>query len=364
MPFLQLCLDIVTSAGLYGDYTNSPDVTFTWGTWWDGSYQQGKAAYLNDQGGFRRDLVRANNQVDYWLFKKLHCNSVVLGKNGCLYQPDYINAWYGRDFVGYDSALHTFTRLKAIQDTLAKLGKSLIVIHTPCKAFFYPDDYPDDLKGPHKAPSNFERFVHLADSLKVNQIDFNTWFTGMKNTSNGLLYPRQGIHWSVYGGLLAADSLTRYMEQLRHIHMLHMTWAGEKKSTKAEDTDDDVFKALNLVFPILTETFTYPQIEYKEDSTKTKPKVIYIGDSFCINWIHNNYMQYSNNNWEFWFYFHQVMNQDNRDSPEKWIPVDNYDWLGQIKKSDCIVIMYTSHNLHELGNGFIEKTFNYFYPAK
>lgn len=364
MPFLQLCFDVISSAGLYGDYTNSPDIAFTWAKWWDGSYQRGKSDYLNDQGGFRRDLVRSNNQVDFSLFRKLHCNSVVLGKNNCLYQPDYINAFYGRDYIGHDSALHQFIKLKAIQDTFARMGKSLIIAWSPCKAFFYPDDYPDDLKGPHVAPTNYSTFLHLADSLHLNQIDFNAWILGLKKTSKELLYPKQGIHWSVYASLLAADSLTRYTEQLRHIQMPHMTWTIEKHTTKAEYTDDDVFRALNLIFPVTSETFTYPEVVFKDDATKTKPKVIYIGDSFCINWIHNNYMQFSNTNWEFWFYFHQVINQENRDSPDQWISVSNYDWVNKMKNADCIVMMYTSHNLHELGNGFIDKTYDYFYPGK
>ncbi len=364
LPFLQLCTNAIDSAGLFGDYTNSPDVIFTWAKWWNGSYQQGKSAYVNDQGGFRRDLVRTNNQVDYWLFKKLHCNSVVLGKNQNLYQPDYINAYYGRDFIGKDSALHQMIKLKAIQDTLSRLGKTLILAYSPCKAFFYPDDYPDELKGPHIAPTNYQTFLHLADSLKLNQVDFNAWFVHMKETSKEVLYPRQGIHWSVYGALLAADSLTRYIEQLRQIKMQHMALNNLRHSSRSEDTDEDVFKALNLIFPIYTDNFTYPEIVFKEDSTRTKPKVIYIGDSFCINWIHDNYMQFSNTNWEFWFYFHQVINQDNRDKSENWIPMNSYDWKNKIKNADCIVIMYTSHNLHELGNGFIEQSYDYFYPVK
>jgi hypothetical protein len=364
LPFLQLCTNIVESAGLYGDYTNSPDVNFSWAKWWDGSYQQGKAAYVNDQGGFRRDLVRANNQVDYWLFKKLHCNSVVLGKNNCLYQPDYINAYYGRDFIGKDSALHQIMKLKAIQDTLARMGKTLVLAYSPCKAFYYPDDFPDDLKCTKAGPTNYQTFLQLADSLHLNQIDFNAWFLKIKQTSKDVLYPREGIHWSVYGALLAADSLTRYMEQLRHTKMQHMGWTSLRHSSRSEDTDEDVFKALNLIFPIYTDTFTYPEMVFKEDSTRTKPKVIYIGDSFCINWIHDNYMQFSNTNWEFWFYFHQIINQNNRDNPDGWIPINNYDWIGKIKSTDCIVIMYTSHNLHQLGNGFIEQAYAYFYPER
>src|ERR1017187_5689606 len=91
LPFLQKNLDIISGKKLNGDFTNAGDISFSWENWWNGSYQPGKNNYFNDQAGFRPDLVRINNQVDYWLFKKLHSNSVVMGTNHCLYQKDYIN---------------------------------------------------------------------------------------------------------------------------------------------------------------------------------------------------------------------------------------------------------------------------------
>ena len=186
----------------------------------------------------------------------------------------------------------------------------------------------------------------------------------MRKTTKELLYPYQGIHWSLYGAALAGDSLTRYVEQLRNIQMPHMKWNALTHTDRAQDTDDDVYKALNLICPIVKERFTYPSIEFNEDATKTKPKAIYIGDSFIITWIHDNYLQFSNTDWELWFYFHKVINQNNRDQSDNWVPMAQYKWQDKLKNTDIIVIMYTSHNLHEIGNGFIEQTYNYFYPSK
>jgi hypothetical protein len=338
-------------------------VTFTWEQWWNGSYQQAKNSYLNDQGGFRADLVRVNNELDYLLFEKLHSNSVVMGKQHCLFQRDYISAYYGKDFIGYDKVLAKVAKLKALQDTLGRLGKSLILVHAPCKAFFYPENIPDDLVEASRGTTNYEAYLKLADSMKVNQLDFNAWFVAMKAHSKDVLYPLQGIHWSVYGSLLAADSLITYIEHLRHITMPHLELGQKNYSEKAQDPDDDVNKALNLIVPVTKERFTYPEVKCQSDSGKTKPRVLYIGDSFIMNFLHDNLMGCTNTDWEFWFYNNLVLTQQNNFNPSTWTPMGGYPWQEKLLQKDCIVILYTSHNMRDLGSGFIEKAYDHFYPA-
>jgi len=363
-PLVQKNLEIFSGLGLSGDFTNASDVSFSWEKWWDGSFQQGKNNYINDQVGFRPDLVRINNQLDYWLFNKVHSNSVVLGTHKCLFQKDYIKAYFGRDFVGYQTILNNAVKLKAIQDTLAHLGKSLILVHSACKAFFYPGYFPEDMVGPHVGPTNYETYKRVCDSLGVNQVDFNAWLVSMRDTSKALLYPLEGVHWSVYGSVLAADSLVKYIEKLRNIRMPGITWDSITHTTKARFTDNDIYRALNLTFPMVKEDFSYPNVRYLDDSTKKKPVAIYIGDSFLLNFLGDNLMTGTNTDWDIWYYFKRVIKEGNRNNVDAWINMDNYDWISKMNNSDCIILMYTSHNLKEIGNGFIDKAYDHFYPAK
>ncbi len=212
MPLLQQCFAFITSGPLNGLFTIAPNIMFSWQKWMEGSYQDGKNKYLNDNIGLRPDLIRLNNQVDYSLFNKVHSEwKVLVGSNHCLYQDVYIYAYNGKDYLGYDSILKKLSKLKAIQDTMAHLGKSLILVHSPCKAFYYPEYFPDNLKNARLGATNFETYKHIGDSIGINQVDFNTWFISMKSQSKELLVPRQGFHWSVYGSLLAADSLVKYI---------------------------------------------------------------------------------------------------------------------------------------------------------
>src|SRR5580693_7348884 len=82
-PMLQHALSFFESGKLHGAVSGIANPEFSWDKWIDGTYQSQKSAYLNDSTGCRPDLVRLNNQLDFWFFKKLHAHSVVIGKDGC-----------------------------------------------------------------------------------------------------------------------------------------------------------------------------------------------------------------------------------------------------------------------------------------
>jgi len=281
LPIAQQSCQFITSGPLYGFSTSAPNADFSWRDWWDEAYQGKKENFLNDNLGFRPDFIRFNNEIDYLLFGRFHLSNIVEGANHYLYMDTYIQGYLGQDYAGHDAIKERLKKLKAISDTLARMGKSLILIYSRAKEFMYPEFIPETYKRQPKTITNLEAYKRICDSLKINQIDFNTWFCSVKNRTREALYTRQGFHWSVYGSYLAADSLIKYIEQLRHIHMPHPVWTKIEHSEIPRDTDDDIAKKLNLISPVTTETFSYPVVSFPEDATMVKPKVIYIGDAFC-----------------------------------------------------------------------------------
>ena len=359
LPLIQQCLPVITSAPLYGYFQLSPEISFTPETWIDGSYQEGKSKYLNDHVSFRPDFIRLNSQIDYSLFTKMNTGWGVIGKKGCILDMNYINSWNGADFVGYDSALAKLMKLKALQDTLGKLGKSLVLVHTATKPYFYADCIPGKYIRQKKQPTNFDVLRHIGDSLGIHQIDMNSWFCAMKDTSKELLYPKQGIHWSYYGAMLAGDSLVKYLEKLRHIQMPHPRWINVRHTTEPNATDNDIAGVMNLIWPVTTETFAYGEISCDSDTTKTKPSAVYIGDSYTITLIANNYFNCINSNWEFWFYFRQLHKMPNGLAE---YPMENHDWQGALDIADCVILVYNAANLNKLGSGFIEAAYGHYFP--
>lgn len=362
LPLLRQYVFTFRIGKLDGYFSAATDPKFSWQGWWDGSYREKKNEYLNDNMGFRPELLRVNNQVDYSLFKKLHAPWLALGKDNYLFQTFHTDEYYGNDYVGYDTIRVKLLKLKAVQDTLAKMGTSLVVVHAPCKSFFYPEFIGDGFRQ-EKKTTNIETYLRLGDSLGINQIDMNGWFVTMKGKSKDLLFTKQGIHWSIYGSLLAADSFVKYVEQVRHIRMPHPVWNVVEHTTTPRPPDDDLAKTMNLMFPLTTEVFSYPIVSYPQDGSMKKPQIIYIGDSFLETWYSDGLMEHTNNNWQIWDHFRRIQDK-NHPALQLDYTIKNIDWAETMKKADCIVIVNTTISLPVLGHGFIEQSYDHFYPGK
>ena len=359
LPAVQQYFPTPFGGKLDGFYAAAPDTAFAFDHWWQGSYQLAKSNYANDNIGFRPAMVRVKNQVDYSLFDKLHGDWLAPGLDHYLFQTIHINGYYGRDYVGYEAIKERLRKLKAVQDTLEALGKTVVVIHAPCKAYYYPEFIDKPFRSAARTTTNLQAFLRIGDSLGVHQLDFNSWFVAMKYATKDPLYSRQGIHWSVYGSLVAADSFVTYLEQRRHTPLPHATWNEVVHTTIARETDDDLARTLNLVFPYTTDTFAYPKVHYTANAGH-KPNVIYIGDSFLLNWIGDGLMQHTNSSWQVWEHFSTIWNSSYTEGqPHRTLKDD--EWIDAINKSDCIVLMYTSFNLNEFGDGFIEKAYKHFF---
>ncbi len=367
LPFLQQCLHFVESGPLLGAFTGSADVTFSYKGWWDGSYQKQKTLFVNDSVGFRPDLVRLNNQVDFVFFNKLHAGETYAGPGNYLFQKAYVDEYDGADCMGAAKIRDELIKLKLIQDTLERLGKTFILVYAPSKPYFFPDKIPGILRatGGQKM-SDYKIFRRLGDSLMIKQLDFNALFVAMKDTSQGGLMTKQGCHWSKYGSLLAADTLIKFIERDRKIKMPEIVVTKMHYTDTAQSPDNDLAATTNLIFPITKERFCYPEFHYESAKGAVKPKVIYIGDSFIWLWIYDGLMQNTNSDWEYWSYFRDVLNIKTIQGESPNSDIQHSNWKKSLMDADCIVVTFTPVNLHlfDRDDFFIETIYSFFYPGR
>ena len=184
----------------------------------------------------------------------------------------------------------------------------------------------------------------------------------MKQTGNELLFPKQGNHWSEYGALLAADSLISYLEQLRSIRMIHPVWTKVEHTNEARYSDDDIAKTLNLISPITTETFSYPDIKFTGDKTAVKPKIIFVGDSFLFHWVNDGVMYECYKDWQILHYNETLINKDH--DSRSWFVLKGYNYAEQLNNADGVVVIFTTRNLNNMGRNFIEQVYSRYYPSK
>ncbi|MEI8280671.1 MAG: hypothetical protein WCG87_13010, partial [Bacteroidota bacterium] len=343
---------------LQGGFKPADNTDFTVKGWWDGSYQHQKDQYLNDEMGFRADLVRLNNQIDYSLFDKCHAGWTIKGKDCYMYQWPYTDAYYGNDYVGYQTVLDRSIKLKAIQDTLERLGKHLILVYMPSKASSYPEYIPVDRVKAQIGMTNYRAYRHVGDSLGIRQVDMDAWFVSMKHSSKEPLYSKQGIHFTMYGATLCGDSLVRYMEGITHIRVQHPDWSKMEHTDKIRGGDDDVSVELNLIFPVCKETLAYPIVKDIPDTATRKINAIYIGDSYTQKMVEFGIVHKMNGQCEFWSLFKELHDINH----PKWSFMKDYDWKAAINTADCVVLAYTLFNFRDLGNGFIDQAYYHYYP--
>ena len=345
LPLFQQVTDIPHKRKLRGYATIAEIPEFSAKEWFDGKYQPKAQKALNDRFGFRRGFVMVNNQVSFSLYNKVFAGGVILGKENHFYEKNYIKGYYGVDFQGDSLWKEKARKLKVIQDSLAVMGTQLLVTHAAGKGSFYPEYFPDNYRF-EQGPTNGKTMGRELDAAGVNFLDFNTWFVEMKDTSRYCLYPRTGIHWSVYGMALAADSLIKRAEDLTGMDIAPFEIGDVTVTKKYRSSDRDIEDGLNLIFRVNRDELAYPQISYPE-AAHDSVKAIIISDSFYWG-LHN--MGVSNRAFsegEFWYYYKRIY----ASHLDEVVPLEEVDKLAKFEEADIIILLTTeaTHSLFPWG---------------
>jgi hypothetical protein len=353
-PYIQYRFSFINVKPLNGAISQAENIYFSTTDWFSCNYQNQKEKYLNESFGFRNIFVRINNQIAFNLFNTAKANGVIIGKKNYLYEENYIKAYFGQDFIDEDSINHRMIRLKYLQDTLSKLNKNLILIFAAGKGSFYPEYIPNNRKNTVKNKTNYEYHLKFANDLGIDYIDFNSYFLKNKYKSKYPLYPQYGIHWSVYGMCLVADSMISYIENMRHIKMSHIYW-NKVDIADAKESDYDIGDGMNLIFGLKSFKMAYPNLQIQSDSGKTKPSILVVSDSYFWGIFGRIYSVFSK--CDFWYYNKQIYSANDQNQLE----TNQVNIKEQIEKHDIIIIMATDANLYGFGWGFIERLCNYFH---
>jgi hypothetical protein len=357
---IQKHYGIIHTRPLNGVFSSTTRPAVTCSTWMTGDYQEKYRLNLEDSVGFKPDLVRLYNQIDYSLFSTAHASKLVVGKNGYLFADTYIKGYTGVDFVGKHFINDKIKSLKFLQDYLwNKRGILVMVVFAPGKGFFYPEYIPDRyLKDRHEF-TNYGYYLKRCKEEGINHIDFNQWLINLKDTSRYMLYPKTGIHWSLYGAYLCADSLRRYIERKLNRTLPHLVLDSLEVVKEAKDEDSDMDRTMNLIWKIPHPLMAYPKFHFEYDSVRPKPAALFAGDSFYWYWFYNGIIENTFRNKEFWYYNNEVY-PEQFSSPKN---VGQIDYVEGIMRQDVIVLLETNGGYGELGYGWIDVAYDHLYPG-
>ena len=324
--------------------------------WLEGKFQERFDTWFENNIGFRPFFVRFNNQLRFSLFNLARAKGVVKGREGYLFEENYIRSYTGRDFITKDSIDYQLWKLRFLQDRLKSKGIDLFVVFAPGKASFYSEFIPQVYQPEKRSITNYDYYATRSKALKINHIDFNKWFLATKDSSRYPLYPKGGIHWSMYGVTLAADSIARYVSQLHQIELPRLIIDSILKPGDLRETDGDIEEGMNLLFPLDHLQMAYPHTHWEKDPIAIQPPLLTISDSYFWNMTNTGISTECFQWGSFWFYFKEMY-------PETWnagksVFIDDRDLKTEIEKNKIIMLMSTDANLFRFPYGFIDKAFD------
>lgn len=335
---------------LKGSYVSVKDTAFSVEGWLTGRYQEVKNKYFAQNYGFRNYFVRLNNQLRYDLFSLTNIHNVIVGKEGFMYETEYIDAYYGNDFIGTEKLAERYGKIKELQDLLAGMGIDLEVVFTPSKASFYPEYIPDEYVT-EKKETNYGHAIELCKKLNISFVDFDAWFKQLKSTTPYGLYPKTGIHWSNYGAVLAADSLKKHIEAHTHMNLKDLEITKVNYTDSLIHPDNDMGEVMNLLFPVKIKPMPYASYYWKEEEANTvKPNVLFVSDSYFWQIYTQGLANNIFSNVKFWYYNTSVQSATDGEKD-----VNKLNLAEEIKQQKVIVLMATEINVQEMGWGFAER---------
>jgi hypothetical protein len=362
LPAIQREFRLINEKPLTGAFVEKSKPSFdslTYQKWYDGTFQSTYNDLIEADIGFRKTLVRISNQLQYKLLRKANAEGVVVGKKAELYEEDYIRAVKGDFFVGEKAWVDKAAMLKKVQDTLENLGKTIVVVFEPGKGSVYPDRYPVGYNKTAKNPSNYKIFSKALDSLNVNKLDLNEFFIQQREQVPYRLFPRIGTHWSYYGAALAADTTLNYLHTLTGFNIPQLKITNLEEKEKPRHPDDDIWLAMNLLYPPPADELIYPTIIH-EPSEKSSARILIIGDSFYFNWQSEKIMANAFSDGSFWYYNKHNWNFSGVETGL----VKDLNFREQIMKHDIFLIMITERFHHNFAWNFDEQLFELFYPGE
>ena len=325
----------------------APEPAWSATSWFDGSYQEAADAYVREHFGGRNALLRYQNLKNFRLFGEISARDVVAGKDGYLYERDYLRAARGT----LDPPAGTFAGLgddlREFRDTLRANGIGFLVVMAPGKGSFFPEHAPQPYAD---LPLDFENERKLLDILedeKIDHLNFNAWFREIKPTHPYALFPQKGIHWTMYGQLMAMDSLLGWLANDLERPLPRVVFDSLEISAEQRGSEADIYRGMNLPgeptgYPLAYPTWSVGHPERKQ------PRVLVVGDSFFRSLhVHRGFSQKFFGGGDFYYYAAQVFR-----GGQPHGTVQDLDLVEEIRSYDYVILLETETHYHRIGKGF------------
>jgi hypothetical protein len=349
LPMLQAVFHFVDEKPLEGAFVKAKAPVINVKTLFNETAQDSLMTWCTEKTGFRKSMIRLNNQLLYSAFGKISAIGPVKGKDGStFFEESYIISYTGETYLGEEKIQKNTEQLKLIQDMLRTKGITLLPVFVLGKASYYPELIPDKYIAKRNVTNNYEQYLKAFAEQGVEMIDFNRYLCNQKGNEAHPIYCNLSAHWTIYASSLAMDSLVRYMESKTQQEQAHFH-IDRFDTTYLMNQDNDLYGMMNLMLPMKHNTIDQPKFSFTEGY---KPKVLAISDSYWWTvWAWNVALPenlFSDGG--FWFYNKTIY-------PER-SPIQNVesiDYKQEIENQEFVLLVCTEATNHLWPYGFIER---------
>jgi hypothetical protein len=349
LPAIQYFTNFPRIKPLQGVYVESNPV-FNLENYLNFEFQKEAMTYIDQNFGYRPDLIRFYNQFMFSFFNQSQGNGVVVGKDQYLYEFWFIDESMGGNFMSWEDIIETVDKVSVIRNFLKNYDTELLVVLAPGKSYYYPEYVPDYYQRKSEY-TNYSRFANYFHESDVPTFDVNKWFMKLKGSEKAPLFPKTGTHWSYYGAELAADSILGISEQLLNRKLNRFSIESLEWSKNPKGDDIDLERLSNLIFPIKQIPHAYPKLKHNIiDKKEDRPNMTVIADSFFWLLFDNSLNNSFKNIW-YWYYYNSVF-------PNGYFEtVNDLNVDLQIKNTDMVMLLATTAGLYKFGYGFVEDAY-------
>jgi len=361
LPALQAKFAFAKMLPLGGYAEPAPRATFSAKALLDNSYQPALEKYLEDRIGFREWMIRLRNQLAYSVFNMGRANNTVVGDDAILFDGNAVSSYLGKDFVGEAEIDRNVRLFKDVQDTLASHGTLLVFVIAPGKSDFYKEKLPAFYRNQPRTRSNYTAYAEKLAAAGANLVDFSALFRQWKDTAAYPLFPRGGIHWSLWGRDLAVDTLFGYVRQRGHFDFPDGRIVGRELSKEPRDTDNDLTKVLNLFKEPEAFLMAYPKLQFVPlQPGQRKPNLLLVGDSFA--WSLIPYVPAAFGPESRLWYYNEVVDWSGSGETPEGKQVGQLDKRAQLKGRDVVMVLFTEPNLTGFDHNFTNTLYHVYHP--
>lgn len=327
----------------------------------DGSYQKFLEQYSKENCGFREIFIRCYNQALYSIFHKISNNNIIEGKNQEFFLRMYTEEATGKNFRENFSSIDSaqsiaeknIEKTLVLMDSLRQNGTQVLMVFAPAKTDIYPELLPEDIQKNIAKFSIRDYYIQLARQNQIPYINFVSIFKKMAKESPYPVYTKGGTHWAQHTIPYVADTILRKIEDVLQREMPQIAYVDSNICTHYTGADNELEDQMNLLFSLRKQALPNPIFELKGTKSKTKPKLLVVGDSYFVA-LQNSCFWDCFSQVDYWKYNREIYSSNPSYNGEVQFFPDKYTVISQ---ADLVLFIFTTISAYNYLYGFCETAF-------